>query len=75
MSFSGKRPDLLLLYLNSPCLKVKYVTNKNWPKQVKMMSFSGKRPDLLLLYLNCPCLKVKHVTNKKLAKTGQNDEF
>ena len=42
MSFSGKRPDLLLLYLNSPCLKVKHVTNKKLAKQVKMMSFSGK---------------------------------
>ena len=32
MSFSGKRPDLLLLYLNSPCLKVKHVTNKKLAK-------------------------------------------
>ena len=32
MSFSGKRPDLVLLYLKSPCLKVKYVTNKKLAK-------------------------------------------
>ena len=32
MSFSGKRPDLVLLYLNSPCLKVKHVTNKKLAK-------------------------------------------